>query len=139
MANQSKKPQVKKEKLKIPKTVQQTIPYECVYEEGGLIEIMQGVFTKAYLLTDINYQIAKIQEQEEMFLRFGEFLNSFDASIRFQIVIMNKNMNQTDFEAQTLLRPRYDEFDPLREEYNDMLLKKMSEGRNNMLKEKYMI
>lgn len=128
-----------KEKLKIPKTVQQTIPYEAVYEEGGIIETRQGVFTKAYKLTDINYQIAKIQEQEEMFLRFGEFLNAFDSSIRFQIVIMNKNMNQADFEAQTLLRPRYDNLDPLREEYNDMLLQKMSEGRNNMLKEKCLV
>ena len=129
----------KKEKLKIPKTVQQTIPYLYAYEQGGLIETSQGIFTKAYKMTDINYQIAKIQEQEEMFLRFGEFLNSFDPSIRFQIVVINKNMNQADFEAQTLLKPRYDSFDPLREEYNNMLLQKMSEGRNNMLKEKCLV
>lgn len=139
MATLQKTAKVKKEKLKIPKTVQDTIPYTCVYEDGGLIEIKPGVFTKGYKLTDINYQIAKIQEQEEMFLRFGEFLNSFDSSIRFQIVIMNKNMNRADFEAQTLLKPKYDNFDPLREEYNDMLLQKMSEGRNNMLKEKCLI
>lgn len=139
MANLKQSQKTKKEKIKIPKTVQQTIPYECVYEEGGIIEIKPGVFTKGYRLTDINYQIAKIQEQEEMFLRFGEFLNSFDSSIKFQIVIMNKNMNRSEFEAQTLLKPQYDEFDPLREEYNDMLLQKMSEGRNNMLKEKCLV
>lgn len=128
-----------KKKLKIPKTVQDTIPYEAVYEDGGLIEITPGVFTKAYKLSDINYQIAKIQEQEEMFLRFGEFLNSFDPSINFQIVILNKNMNQNEFESKTLLRPRYDKFDGLREEYNDMLFEKMSEGRNNLLKEKCLV
>lgn len=137
MAKQANK--AKKEKNRIPKTVQDTIPYEAVYEDGGLIEIKPGVFSKAYRLTDINYQIAKMQEQEEMFLRFGEFLNSFDSSIRFQIVIMNKNMNQDDFEAQTLLKAQYDKFDPLREEYNEMLLQKMSEGRNNMLKEKCLV
>ncbi len=136
---QNKSRAASKPKLRIPKTVQDTIPYECVYDNGGIIEIEEGVFTKAYRLTDINYQIAKIQEQEEMFLRFGEFLNSFDTSVRFQIVIMNKNMNRTDFEAQTLLRPKYDQFDSLRQEYNDMLLQKMSEGRNNMLKEKCLV
>lgn len=139
MAMLEKPDKKKKEKIKIPKTVQETIPYECVYEDGGLIEIKPGVFTKGYRLTDINYQIAKIQEQEEMFLRFGEFLNSFDSSIKFQIVLMNKNMNRADFEAQTLLKPRYDQLDSLREEYNDMLLQKMSEGRNNILKEKCLV
>lgn len=129
----------KKASFKIPKTVQQSIPYLAVYEETGIIEITEGVFSKAYRLKDINYQIAKMQEQEEMFIRFGEFVNSFDFNIRFQIVIANKNMDQGEFEVQTLLKPRYDIFDPLREEYNEMLLNKIREGRNNMTKEKYLV
>lgn len=129
----------KKASFKIPKTVQQSIPYLAVYEETGIVEIEDGVFTKAYLLKDINYQIAKMQEQEEMFVRFGEFLNSFDPSVRFQIVIINKNMDQEEFEIKTLLKSQYDSFDDLREEYNEMLLSKMREGRNNMTKEKYLV
>lgn len=129
----------KKASLKVPKTVQQSIPYVAVYEDTGIIEVADGVFTKAYFLKDINYQIAKIQEQEEMFIRFGEFLNAFDPSVQFQIVIINKNMDQAEFEMKTLLKPCYDSFDVLREEYNDMLLSKMREGRNNMTKEKYLV
>lgn len=129
----------KKNAFKIPKTAQQSIPYVAVYEHTGIIEIADGVFTKAYSLQDINYQIAKMQEQEEMFIRFGEFLNSFDSSVRFQIVITNKNMDQGEFELKTLLKPRYDSFDGLREEYNEMLLAKIREGRNNMTKEKYLV
>ena len=131
----------KKKKLsfKVPKTVQQSIPYIAVYEDTGIVEIEEGVFTKAYLLKDINYQIAKMQEQEEMFIRYGEFINSFDSSVRFQIVIINKNMDQDEFEIKTLLKPQYDVFDPLREEYNEMLLNKIREGRNNMTKEKYLV
>lgn len=137
--NSKKSPKKKKESLKIPKTAQQTIPYVAVYEDSGIIEIADCVFTKAYLLKDINYQIAKLQEQEEMFIRFGEFINSFDPSIRFQIVVINKNMDQEEFEIKTLLKPRYDYFDPLREEYNEMLLNKMREGRNNMTKAKVLV
>lgn len=129
----------KKATLKIPKTVQQSIPYVAVYEDSGIIEIEDGVFSKAYLLKDINYQIAKMQDQEEMFIRYGEFLNSFDSSVRFQIVIINKNMDQEEFEVKTLLKPRYDKYDELRDEYNEMLLNKIREGRNNMTKEKYLI
>lgn len=132
-------PRKKKAALKVPKTVQQSIPYEFVYEDTGIIEIREGVFTKAYRLKDINYQIAKMQEQEEMFFRFGEFINSFDFNVRFQIVIENKNMDQGEFENQTLLKPKYDYFDPLREEYNEMLLNKIREGRNNMTKAKYLV
>lgn len=138
----SKKAPAKKKKkptLKVPKTAQQSIPYVAVYEDTGIVEIADGVFTKAYLLQDINYQIAKLQEQEEMFIRYGEFINSFDPAVRFQIVIINKNMDQDEFEMQTLLKPRYDSFDDLREEYNAMLLNKIREGRNNMTKEKYLV
>lgn len=134
-----KKKKSKKQSFKIPKTVQQSIPYVAVYKDSGIIEIADGVFTKAYLLKDINYQIAKMQEQEEMFIRYEEFLNSFDPSVRFQIVITNKNMDQEEFENKTLLKPRYDIFDELREEYNAMLLDKIREGRNNMTKEKYLV
>ena len=129
----------KKSSFKIPKTVQQSIPYVAVYEESGIIEIEEGVFSKAYLLKDINYQIAKMQDQEEMFIRYGEFLNSFDSSVRFQIVIINKNMDQEEFEIKTLLKPSYDKYDELRDEYNAMLLDKIREGRNNMTKEKYLV
>lgn len=128
-----------KQTFKIPRTAQQSIPYVAVYEDSGIIEIADGVFTKAYYLKDINYQIAKMQEQEEMFFRYGEFINSFDSSIRFQIVVLNKNMDQDEFELKTLLKSRYDSLDDLREEYNDMLLSKMREGRNNMTKVKLLI
>lgn len=129
----------KKKKLKIPKTVQQSIPYYCTYPEEGIIEIEAGKYTRAYELSDINYQIAKEQEQEEMFLKYGEFLNAFDPSVELQIVINNKNINREFFEAETLLKFKDDELDALREERNTMLKKKIREGQNNLIKEKYLI
>lgn len=129
----------KKETLKIPKTVQDTIPYYAVYEDGGIIETTRGTFTKAYALKDINYQIARTQEQEEMFVRFEELLNGFEPTMNFQISIVNKNMDAEGFERKVLLKPGYDKYDPLREEYNNMLVQKIKEGRNNMAKEKILV
>ena len=128
-----------KKTLKVPKTVQQTIPYYAVYPEEELIETSPGRFTRAYELQDINYQIAKPQEQEEMFIKYGEFLNSFDTTVDIQIVINNKSINREFFEAETLLKYKDDQLDELREEMNTMLKKKIREGQNNLIKEKYLI
>lgn len=128
----------KAKKLKVPTNVQKTIPYEAVYEQDGIIEIAPGMFTKSYLLQDINYQIAKQSEQDEMFLKYGEFLNSFDPSLRFQISINQRNIDMARFEAETMLPLKGDKLDYLREERNKIMKDKIREGRNNMVKEKYL-
>ena len=125
--------------VKIPKTVQQTIPYYAVYPDEQFIETSRGRYTRAYELQDINYQIAKPQEQEDMFLKYGEFLNAFDSSVDIQIVINNKSINRESFEVETLLKYKDDQLDDLREERNTILKKKMREGKNNLIQEKYLI
>ncbi|MGN0710251.1 MAG: hypothetical protein ACI4LO_00720, partial [Anaerovoracaceae bacterium] len=134
-----KAPATKKKKMKIPKTVQQTIPYYCVYPEEEIIEISPGKYTRAYELMDINYQIAKQQEQEEMFMKYGEFINAFDSSVDIQIVINNRSIDREFFEEETLLKYKEDQLDELREEMNTLLKKKIREGQNNLIKEKYLI
>lgn len=114
----------KKELLTIPKSAQDTIPYIQVYEEYGIIETRRGIFTKSYRLHDINYSVAKIAEQEQMILQYGEFLNSFDPSVKFQITINNRNINQENFENDILFQLRDDEFNYLRDEFNEKILKR---------------
>ena len=128
----------KAKKLKVPTNVQKTIPYEAVYEHNGIIEIEPGVFTKSYLLHDVNYQIAKQSEQDEMFLKYGEFLNSFEPAHRFQITINQRNIDMARFEEETMLPLKGDNLDYLREERNRIMKDKIREGRNNMVKEKYL-
>lgn len=130
---------IPKKTLKIPKTAQQTIPYYCVYPEEEVVEIEQGKFSRAYELSDINYQIAKQAEQEEMFMKYAEFINAFDASVDIQIVIHNRSIDREVFEAETLLKYKEDGLDDFREEMNTMLKKKIREGQNNLIKEKYLI
>lgn len=127
----------KSKKLIVPRTVQETIPYLHVYPETGIIETEPGEFTKSYLLDDVNYQVAKDAEQEEMFLKYAEFMNSFDPSTRFQITINQKNMNLDEFEAETMLPMEEDGLDHLRVERNKLLRDKIREGKNELIKEKY--
>lgn len=125
-------------KLKVPRTVADTIPYFAVYPDSGIIEIKPRVFTKSYLLQDINYQIAKDEEQFDMFMKFGQLLNSFDPTVNVEITINQKNINIEDFEEQTMLPLQDDALDPLRIERNEMMRKKISEGKNSLVKEKYL-
>ena len=129
----------KRESLKIPKTVTDTIPYYAVYDEENLIEIQQGVFSKCFELQDVNYQIAKEREQEEMFLKYGEFLNSFDANVHIQLVIQNKSINRENFETEMLLKYQGDQYDELRDEMNTLLKKRIREGQNNLTKQKFLV
>lgn len=134
-----KKLKKKSKKLIVPKTVQDTIPYVRVYPDTGVIETQDLVFTKAYLMDDINYQIAKDEEQTEMFLKYAEFLNSFDSSTRFQIVINQQNRNLNEFEAQAMLDMDDDGLDYLRTEQNDLLRAKIREGKNQLVRQKYCV
>ena len=128
----------KAKKLVIPKTVQDSIPYFRVYPETGIIETVPGEYTKSYLLDDVNYQVAKDEEQTEMFLKYAEFMNSFDPSTRFQITINQKNMNLDEFEAETMLPMEEDGLDDLRIERNKLIRDKIREGKNELVKEKYL-
>ena len=54
---------------KIPRTVQQTIPYEAVYP-NGIFKIGSKKYCKSYRLEDTNFSIADQQTQENMFLDY---------------------------------------------------------------------
>lgn len=120
----------------IPKTVQDTIPYLAVYQ-NGIIETEQGVFTKSYKLEDVNFKVATDEEQENIFLRYVDFLNTFDSDIRIQLTIFNRNIDEEHVKERILIPFCRDNLNEYREEYNTMLRDKMKEGRNNIVKEKY--
>jgi type IV secretory pathway VirB4 component len=131
--NRTKKEKVETRRL----TAQDTIGYKRIFEDG-IIEIEKGVYSKSISFTDINYQIAKQCDQETIFKQYSNFLNSFDPSVKLQITINNKNINENTLNEDVLLNYKNDELDEFRKEYNEMLIDKLSEGRNNLAKEKYM-
>lgn len=108
--------------------------------EDGICEVENGLFSKTIKFSDINYQIARREEQVEIFSRYCEFLNYFDPSINLQISIHNKHINKEDFKSQMLLPTErgLDNLDKYRKEYNTMLSEKALQGQNSILREKYL-
>ena len=55
--------------LNVPKTVQDTIPYLGVYE-NGIIQVSEENFSKVYKIPDMNFLIEDTEKQKEIFGNF---------------------------------------------------------------------
>lgn len=137
LAKKSKKDNNKKANLTIPKTVRDSIPYRYVYPDTGIIEIEKGVFSKSYLLGDINYKDSNEETQEALLGAFVKVLNSMDSYVQCQETIFNKNIGDAEIRKRAFYELKYDGFDPLRVELNDRREQNILEGKNNLIKEKF--
>ena len=125
-----------KERFKVPRSVQQAIPIQRIWPDGIF---QQGTkFSKTFRFTDINYYIASKDNKTEMFLDYSELLNSLDSGISAKITINNRRINKEEFEKSILLPMKEDGLDHYREEYNEMLLSKITGTNNSIYQERYL-
>lgn len=129
----------KSKALKISKTVQESIPYEFVYPDNGIIETEKGVFCRAYSFGDINWACAKEEEQISFFTSFCALLNSFDAMTNFQILVNNHTLDIQEFERNAMMPVKNDGLDELRSEYNEILRDRIRSGCNSLRSDRYLI
>lgn len=132
----TKKKAVKKKRT-VPRTTQKTLPYKRVCDDY-LIKVEDNKYSKTYLFDDVNYTIAKQEEQESIFLGYCSVLNSFDTSADIQLTIHNNHVNKDEFNKMVLLKHKGDEFDHYIDVYNDMLKDKMEKGQNGIIRSKYL-
>ncbi len=124
-----------KEKFVVPKCVQDLIPVETIWEDGVFL-VGKNKYSKCYKFSDINYSVASKEDKETMFLEYSELLNSFETGATTKITIANRRLNRIDFEKTIMLPMENDKLDEYREEYNKMLLSKIT-GANGIIQEKY--
>lgn len=124
-----------KEKFIIPKSVQDIIPVQSIYDDG-VFKVGKDKYAKSFKFSDINYAVASREDKEAMFLEYAELLNSFDSGATTKITINNRRINKHDFEKSTLIPLCDDELDKYREEYNLMLMDKAT-GANSIVQDKY--
>ena len=72
--------------------------------EDGICEVEKGVFSKTIKFADINYEIAKKEDQVDIFSKYCEFLNYFNDTIKVQISIQNRYINQETFRKKMLIK-----------------------------------
>ena len=134
-----KKPRKTKERSvrkKVARSVQDTIPYEHVCN-NYIFEVEKNHYSKTYSFSDVTYTAASNEEQERIFLAYGDLLNSFDTTDDIQITLHNNVINEREFKERILLKHMDDGYDEYRDEYNEMLLDKMQQGQNGITTKKY--
>ena len=124
-----------KEKFVIPKSVQQTIPIQTIWNDG-IFKIGKNKFSKTFKFTDINYCVLSEEDRKSMFKKYVAIVGSLDTTTTTKITVNNRHLNQDDFEKQILIPLKEDGLDIYRKEYNAMLLDKAM-GTNRIVQEKY--
>ena len=135
--HKKEKKKVVKKKRSVPRTTQKTLPYKCVCD-NFLMKVDDNKYSKTYVFEDVNYSIAKQEEQESIFLGYCSVLNSFDTSADIQITVHNNRVNKDEFNRMVLLRYKGNDYDHYIDVYNDMLKDKMEKGQNGIIRSKYL-
>ena len=120
---------------KAPKSIQETIEIMKV-AENGIFEVARNRFSKCYRFQDINYTTTNEIEQIDIFERYCKFLNSLDVS--FKITINNKNKDMEQVRDFVFLQDMDDGFNHFRKAYNDIMGRKIHEGRQGIEQERYL-
>lgn len=118
-----------KERFQVPKSVQQAVPIRRIWPDG--IFQVGNKYSKSFRFTDINYAIASKADKTEMFLDYSELLNALDSGSSAKITLNNRRINKEEFEHSLLIPMKEDGLDHYRQEYNDMLLSKVSGTSNS--------
>lgn len=124
-----------REKVKVPHSVQDTIPVDTIYKDG--IFRMGNKYSKSYRFVDINFAIASKEERTNLLLKYGDLLNSFDSSMMIKITINNRKIDLKQFKRDILIPLKGNHYDKYIQEYNDMLLDKLKES-DDIVQEKYL-
>ena len=126
--------QDRKEKYKVPRSVRDLIPINCIWKDG--IFRSGKEYTKTYRFTDINYRTASEDDKKTMFFDYSAVLNGYDTNATSKMTVNKHTVNRLDFKDSVLMPMWEDQIDPLRNEYNGMILEK-SVGSNGAVFDRY--
>ena len=122
-------------KYKKPKRTQDLIPIKNIYD-NGIFELLNGNFTKTYRFDDVDYQNVSEQEQENIFKRYCEIINSTEAGENIKFTISCRRKTNEEFARERNYQLKGDKLDEYREELNKVLLNKHNET-NGIKKDHY--
>ena len=120
----------------VPRTAQQSIPMQRMFEDGTC-RVKPNYYTRTIAYQDINYQLAQQEDKNSIFEEWCSFLNFFDSSIKFELSFVNMATDSTEFEKSIRIPFHKDGFDDVRAEYSQMLRQQLAKGNNGLTKTKF--
>lgn len=122
----------------IPTTAQKTITFERMYLDG-ICHVKGKYYTKMLEFGDINYNILDEEDQRNILEIYSNLLNYFDPSVKIQVCLFNRKVNEETLMEQFNIKATGDAYDDCREEYADMLKKVSATCNDGIIKSKYLI
>ena len=122
----------------VPDTAQKTITFRKMYRDG-ICQVTPTYYTKMVEFYDINYDLLEIDDQGDILEEYSKLINYFDPSIKFELFLFNRQVNEQTLVEQFDIPLQEDGFNDIREEYTAMLKKQAAKGNNGIIKSKYII
>ena len=118
-------------------SAQDSLPFERMFPDG-ICRVEGRFYSKTIQFQDINYQLSQNEDKDAIFDGWCDFLNYFDASVRFQFSFVNSAANKETYRDRITIPLHGDEDDSLRVEYSRMLQDQLERGNNGLIKNKYL-
>jgi len=136
LRKESKKSKSTKNKKKsINKEASNAICFDRMIVNGICIH-PDKQYSASLKFSDVNYQIAKEEEQENIFGNYMEILNALCTESGMQLTINNRIIDEEDFEKEVLYESKMDDYSRSREEWNKYLKSRITEGNHKIVTEK---
>ncbi len=105
-------------------------------DESGIFELNNKMFSKLYVLSDINFAGVTDAEQKEIIINFGKVLKTIPC--RFSYTVANEYVDEKLFHEKILYALRGDKYDFLRRSYNQVIRDKVSDARQGLYQTIYL-
>lgn len=105
--------------------------------ESGICVLGGDRYSITLKLGDVNYQIAAQPVQEALIEKYALWINTFDSSQNLQISVVNRVLDRSAVRVQAELPLRGDDLDGYRVEFNEIIGRRLTTGRNNTVTDKY--
>lgn len=113
------------------------IGYDAMYKDG-IAQVEEGLFSQTIELSDISYQSARRESQQNIFTVLSSLYNYFGADSSVQLTIANVPIPQDEIGRKRFFPEGDPDTREYAREYNRILNDKMREGVSNLTRHRYL-
>lgn len=122
--------------MKVPRSVQQSIPIDHIYEDG--IWQSGDVFSMMWLLSDINYAMLTDKAKENIQNQYAAVYDSLPTDCWAKFCVVGQRLDEQSFRKEILYHREDDELNELRKELNHHMVDCV-QNMSNVIQQKYLI